>query len=267
MAKNYSLKSIKEKQKAVKELHDKYKETESVFFNHNWKLVVSIAKRYVGKGISFVDLIQEGNTGLLRAIEKFDSEKGYKFSTYATWWVKQSIVRSIIDKSRTVRVNSNMYDSLTKVRNQKRRMDYETEREFSFDEALDVTKDKTGKYFSDIQKENLKKAARTLDVVVSLDMPANDTDTVVSDLIPSDYERPEETVNRTLELEKLKKCLAGLDLRDRQVITLRYGLGGKEPYTLQEVAEKVKLSRERIRQIELNVVKKLRKDFAENMCF
>src|SRR5574344_1448033 len=246
-----SLLSLEEEQVLSRRVAEGDDEAKNILAESNLRLVVSIAKRYVGRGLLFLDLIQEGNMGLMKAVEKFDYDKGYKFSTYATWWIRQAITKALADQARTIRVPVHMVETINKMARIERQMTLELNREPTDDEIAK----KMG-----VSPDKVREVLKISQDPVSLETPiGEEEDSHLGDFVPDERSlSPEDYTTNEILKEEIKSVLATLQPREQQVLELRFGLLDGTSYTLEEVGKKFNVTRERIRQIEAKALRKLR---------
>jgi RNA polymerase primary sigma factor len=242
--------SLRNRVQCLKRVYTEYQQAKQELSEGNLRLVVSIAKKYRNRGLSFLDLIQEGNAGLMRAVDKFEYRRGFKFCTYATWWIRQAITRAVADQSRTIRIPVHMVETMSRVRNVSRKLLQELGREPTLEE--------TARRASTTVDEARRVLAMSR-YPISLDRPVgNSEDSHFGDLLPDGAaESPATGASQEMLRGRINKVLKTLSYREREIIKLRYGLGDGYSYTLEEVGHIFKVTRERIRQIEAKAVRKL----------
>ncbi|MEN6450403.1 MAG: sigma-70 family RNA polymerase sigma factor [Thermoguttaceae bacterium] len=245
-----SPKSLRARCDLMRRQYQDYEQVKRQLSGGNLRLVVSIAKKYRNRGLSFLDLIQEGNTGLMRAVDKYEYRRGFKFSTYATWWIRQAITRAIADQARTIRIPVHMIDILGKLRNASKRLQQDLGREATTEEMAAA---------AGLSLEETRRVLAMGRQPVSLDRPVGESeDSCFGEFVEDDgLPRPERAASNGLLREKIDALLKTLTYREREIIRLRYGLGDGYTYTLEEVGRIFKVTRERVRQIEAKAVKKL----------
>lgn len=242
--------SLRNRVRFLKSVYAEYQQAKQELSEGNLRLVVSIAKKYRNRGLSFLDLIQEGNAGLMRAVDKFEYRRGFKFCTYATWWIRQAITRAVADQSRTIRIPVHMVESMSRVRNVSRQLLQELGREPTLEETA-------RKAFTSV--DEARRVLAMSRYPISLDRPVgNSEDSHFGDLLPDGAaESPATGASQEMLCGRINKVLKTLSYREREIIKLRYGLGDGYSYTLEEVGHIFKVTRERIRQIEAKAVRKL----------
>jgi RNA polymerase primary sigma factor len=235
---------------SIRDRVEEYEDAKRKLSSGNLRLVVSIAKKYRNRGLTFLDLIQEGNTGLMKAVEKYEYRRGYKFSTYATWWIRQAITRSIADQARTIRIPVHMIETMSKLRNVTKRLIQKKGREPTIEEIAAAT---------DISVEETKRVLKISKHPISLDRPIGESDdSYFGDFIADEQaESPVTAASHEMLKDKIEAVLQTLTFREREIIKLRYGIGDGYTYTLEEAGRIFKVTRERIRQIEAKAVRKL----------
>ncbi|MEJ2229997.1 MAG: sigma-70 family RNA polymerase sigma factor [Nitrospirales bacterium] len=243
--------------RAVLKVRVDIEEPKDALVQRNLRLVVDVAKRYLGRGMHFLDLVQEGKIGLMKAAERFDYTRGFKFSTYATWWIRQGITRAVADQSRTIRVPVHTNEASTKIAKTAQRLAQQFDREPTFEEIgheLEMTSDR------------VKETIEAFQEPISLDAPSVDGETEIGELIPDlACQSPDEEVARKSNAQWLNQIFQILTPREQQVIRLRFGIGVDEPWTLEQVGRSMLVTRERIRQIEVVALKKLKESHVKAM--
>jgi len=241
---------LRKRVKAIQKVFNDYEHAKRELSGGNLRLVVSIAKRYRNRGLSFLDIIQEGNTGLMRAVDKYEYRRGYKFSTYATWWIRQAITRAIADHARTIRIPVHMIETMSRLRNISKRLVQELGREPTIEEIANEA------------GMSVSEARRVLKISrhpISLDRPVGESDdSFFGDFIEDEAsESPVETAGTEMLKDRIEEVLKTLTYREREIIKLRYGIGDGYTYTLEEVGRIFKVTRERVRQVEAKAIRKL----------